>query len=146
MDQTIQEFIASKRIAVIGVSQTATKFGNSVFRELKSKGYDVVPIHPFMERFENEVCFKSLQDVKPKVEAVLINVKKESVHAILDDANKANINKIWLQQGAESIESLEHAKSLGMDVVSGKCIMMYAEPVNSVHSFHRWIMRLLKKY
>ena len=146
MDQTVQDFIHSKRIAVVGVSQTASKFGNSVFRELKAKGYDVVPVHPSMETFDNVSCFKTIREIKPKVDGVLVNVKKESVNSILDDAHSAKVNMVWLQQGAESTESINYAESLGLDLVTGKCIMMYAEPVKSVHAFHRWIMRLFKKY
>jgi predicted CoA-binding protein len=146
MNQAIKDFIQSKRIAIIGVSRSNTKFGNSIYKELKEKGYELVPVHPSLELFENDRCYKTLSEIDPKVDGVLINVKKENVKAILDDAHQAGIKKIWLQQGSESPETVQYAKSLGMNAVSGGCIMMYAEPVKSVHSFHRWIWRLLKKY
>ncbi|MBW6473024.1 MAG: CoA-binding protein [Anaerolineaceae bacterium] len=146
MNQAIQDFVASKRIAIVGVSQSDTKFGNSVYRDLKGKGYDVVPVHPTMEKFDQDPCFKNIQSINPKVDGVLINVKKDKVKAILDDAHQAGIRKIWLQQGSETPETVQYGKSLGMSIVSGGCIMMYAEPVKSVHAFHRWIWRLVKKY
>lgn len=146
MNQAIKDFVASKRIAIVGVSQSDAKFGNNVYRELKGKGYDVVPVHPTMEKFDQDPCFKNIQSIDPKVDGVLINVKKDKVKAILDDAHQAGLKKIWLQQGSETPETVQYAESLGMNIVSGGCIMMYAEPVNSVHAFHRWIWRLIKKY
>jgi predicted CoA-binding protein len=146
MNQAIQDFIQSKRIAIVGVSQSDAKFGNSIYRELKGKGYDVVPVHPTMEKFDQDLCFKNIQSIDPKVDGVLINVKKENVKAILDDAYQAGAKKIWLQQGSETPETVQYGESLGMNVVAGGCIMMYAEPVKSVHAFHRWIWRLIKKY
>ncbi len=146
MNQAIQDFVQSKRIAIVGVSQSDAKFGNSIYRELKGKGYDVVPVHPTMEKFDQDPCFKNIQSIDPKVDGVLINVKKENVKPILEDAHLAGMKKIWLQQGSETPETVQYGESLGMKVVSGGCIMMYAEPVKSVHAFHRWIWRLIKKY
>jgi hypothetical protein len=146
MNQAIKDFVASKRIAIVGVSQSTAKFGNSIYRDLKGKGYDVVPVHPTMEKFDQDPCFKNIQSIDPKVDGVLINVKKEHVKAIFDDAHQAGTKKIWLQQGSETPEAVQYGESLGMKIVSGSCIMMYAEPVKSVHAFHRWIWRLIKKY
>ena len=146
MNQTIKDFVATKRIAIVGVSKSDAKFGNSIYRELKEKGYDLVPVHPSMDVFENDQCFPTIYEVQPPVEAVLISVKKDKVKLILDDAHQAGIKKIWLQQGSETPETIEYGKSLGMKIVPGGCIMMYAEPVKSVHSFHRWIWKLIKKY
>ncbi len=146
MNQFVKEFIKSKRIAVVGVSQSETKFGNSVYRALKSKGYDVIPVHQTMENFDQDLCYKTIQAISPKVDAVLINVKKGNVKSILDDAHQAEIKKIWLQQGSETPETVQYAQMLGLNIVSGSCILMYAEPVKSVHAVHRWIWRLIKKY
>jgi hypothetical protein len=38
---------------------------------------------------------------------------------------------------------VELGKQLGLNMVSGKCIMMYAEPVRSIHKWHRGFMKLI---
>lgn len=146
MNQAIKDFVQLKRIAVIGVSRSDTKFGNSIYKELKGKGYEVVAVHPTLELFDNDRCYKTISEIDPKVDGVFINVKKEKVKPILDEAHQAGVKNVWLQQGSESPETVQYGNSLGLNLVSGGCIMMYAEPVNSVHSFHRWIWRLIKKY
>lgn len=57
MNDSILEFLKSKRIAVVGISRNNAKFGNAMFRELKSRGYDMVPVHPELETFEGSSCF-----------------------------------------------------------------------------------------
>lgn len=146
MNDSILEFLKSKRIAVVGVSRNNAKFGNALFRELKSRGYDMVPVHPELETFEGSSCFRTIKDIHPKVDAVIINVSKEHTKSIIEDAHKAAIHNIWLQQGSETPESIQFAKSLNMNIISGKCILMYAEPVKSIHAFHRFVWKLLKQY
>ena len=43
MNQAIQDFIQSKRIAVVGVSRTGkqNKFGNIAYAELKQRGWSL---------------------------------------------------------------------------------------------------------
>lgn len=36
-------------------------------------------------------------------------------------------------------------KQLGLNLLHGKCILMYAEPVRSFHKWHRGFMKLIGK-
>jgi hypothetical protein len=40
---------------------------------------------------------------------------------------------------------LRACEQLGLDVVHGQCILMFAEPVASLHKFHRWIWKIVGK-
>jgi predicted CoA-binding protein len=62
---------------------------------------------------------------------------------VLKDAATANIKTIWLQQGSENAEVLAQANRLGLTVISGKCILMYAPPVRAFHGLHRFVMKLI---
>ncbi|MAT41722.1 MAG: CoA-binding protein [Anaerolineaceae bacterium] len=146
MDQTKADFISKKRIAVFGVSRSAQKFGNSTYRELKQRGYDVVAIHPDLESIDGDPVFKSLDEFSPTPEGAVISVSPNYVPDILRDLAKHDIKHVWLQQGSESPEASQVGKDLGLSMVEGGCILMYAEPVSSIHSVHRWIWKVLKKY
>jgi len=37
--KVVEDFIAQKKIAVVGVSRKKTKFGNAIYKELKQKGF-----------------------------------------------------------------------------------------------------------
>ena len=44
--QAVNEFLAQRHIAVVGVSDVKGSFAKTVYRELRSHGYDVVPVNP----------------------------------------------------------------------------------------------------
>lgn len=141
-----KDFLNCKRIAIYGISKTETKFGNSIYRELKARGYSVFPMHIDLEKFDGDNCYRSLSDIKPLVDGVFINVKPNKVIGILQEVKKTGIKKVWLQQGAESEAALKFAEENFLDLSTNGCILMYLEPVKGLHSFHRWIWRLVKKY
>jgi len=40
------DFLAQRRIALVGVSRDPRDLSRALFRELRGRGYDVVPVHP----------------------------------------------------------------------------------------------------
>lgn len=59
MNPLIDNFINSKRIAVVGMSRTGKKFGNMAVNELKNKGYEIFPVHPEAQEIDgmySDVC------------------------------------------------------------------------------------------
>jgi predicted CoA-binding protein len=139
MNPMIDNFISSKRIAVVGMSRSGKKFGNVVGKELKSKGYDIYPIHPHVQEIDGMVCYPDLKSLEGIVDGVWISIPPQKVPAVLQDAAGIGLKNIWLQQGAWSKEVQQSIDQLGLPVVSKKCILMYAQPVHSVHKFHRTI-------
>ncbi len=146
MDIAAKEFIAHKRIAVVGASRSGKKFGNSAYQELKQRGYQVYLVHPEAKEIAGEPCYPSLEAVKDKVDGVFVCVPPAQGMQVLEQASKAGLKNIWIQQQGDSPEMLAVGKDLGLTMVHGKCILMYAEPVTSFHSFHRFFVRLSGKY
>jgi uncharacterized protein len=146
MDQAIQDFLQGKRFAVVGVSRSGKKFGNTIYKELKERGYQVFIVHPEAQEIEGEPCHPNLSALKGQIEGVLVNVPPAQAVQVVRDAAAAGLKKVWLQQGAESAEVLAVARELGIHPVSGKCILMYASPVRSVHSWHRAFAKLFGQY
>lgn len=142
MDQNVIDFVKGKRIAVVGASRSGKKFGNVVCTELKERGYQVFIVHPEAQEIDGEPCYPSLAALQGKVDGVVISVTPRKAAGALREAAGAGIKNIWLQQGAQSPETASAAAELGVTPVTGKCILMYAEPVRSVHSWHRAFARL----
>jgi len=44
--ETIEDFLAQKRIAMAGISRDPASFSVKLFEELCRRGYDVVPVNP----------------------------------------------------------------------------------------------------
>jgi predicted CoA-binding protein len=141
----IDDFLAQKKIAVVGVSRKKTKFGNAIFKELKKKDYRVFPVNPNMETFEGDPCYKDLKSLPEPVGGVVTCVHPGKTAEVVRDAAAAGISRVWMQQGSMSEEAVTFCKENNMTFVAGECILLYANPVESVHKFHRWIWKLIGK-
>jgi predicted CoA-binding protein len=141
----VEDFIAQKKIAVVGVSRKKTKFGNAIYKELKQKGYQVFPINPHINAFEGDVCYPDLLSLPEKVDAVIINVPPAQTEKVVREAKRAGINKVWLQQGSQSEEAVKFCEENGIDYVANECILMFAQPSAFIHRAHRWVWGVLGK-
>jgi len=141
----VEDFIAQKKIAVVGVSRKKTKFGNAIYKELKQKGYNVFPVNPHITTFEGDACYPDLHSLPEKVDAVIINVPPAQTEKVVREAKQAGINKVWLQQGSQSEAALKFCEENGIDCVSNECILMFAQPSAFIHRAHRWIWGVLGK-
>lgn len=146
MDRIIQAFVEPHDIAVVGVSQSKTKFGRTVYKTLQQRGFTVYPVHPTMTEFEGDRCYTSLREVPNAVTSAVIVVKPERAGACIEDAAAGGIKRVWLQQGADFSEAAARARELGLEVVVDKCVLMYAGEVTGIHSLHRFFSRLFGKY
>jgi uncharacterized protein len=142
----VQEVMAQRVFALVGASRSGKKFGNAILRELKGKGLKVFPVHPQAENIEGDRCYPDLKSLPEKPGAVVICVSPAQSERVVKDAFEAGITRVWLQQGAVSDAALKFCESHKMTTVHGQCILMFAEPVQSIHSFHRWIWKLIGKY
>lgn len=140
MNPLIEQFVSSKRIAVVGMSRSGKKFGNMAAKELKAKGYEIYPVHPEAVEIDGFTCSPNLQSLTGKIDGVWISIPPKNVPPVLEEAAQIGLKNIWLQQGAWSAEVQQTIDQLNLPVVSKKCIMMYAPPVKSVHKFHRTIV------
>jgi predicted CoA-binding protein len=141
----MQDFLAQKTLAVVGVSRSGNKFGNMAYRELKAKGYQVIPVHPQAEVVDGDKAYPSLAAIPQKPGGVLVVVPPAQAEKVIQDAAQAGISHVWLQQGAESPAAIQYCKDNGISLVHNECIMMFAEPVGFGHNIHRWIWGLLGK-
>jgi len=143
MDSLIEKFVQGKRLVIIGLSRGGKKFGNIAYKELKARGYSLYAIHPQAQEIEGVPCYPNLAALPGQVDGVLVSVPPQKAKAVLQEVAAAGIKNVWLQQGSESGEVLAQAKQLGLNVVSGKCILMYAPPVRGAHGLHRFVMKLI---
>lgn len=140
----VDNFIAQKNLAIVGISRDPKKFGNMVFRELTAKGYHLLPVHPEAKSLEGVPTYPTLSSLPEQVGGVIIVVPPAETEKVVRDAAQAGIRRVWMQQGAESEAAVKFCQENGIEEVHGECIMMFAH-AESFHGFHRWIWKLLGK-
>jgi predicted CoA-binding protein len=134
----IESFVSEPALALVGASRSSRKFGNLAMRELGAKGYRVYPIHPSAPSIDGVTCYRRFADLPERVNAVLIVVPPKQAVAVIREAAAAGIEHVWLQQGAESPEAETLCRGLGLEAVTGECILMFTHPTG-VHKAHRWL-------
>jgi len=142
----IEEFLQQKTIAVVGASRDTNKFGSAVYRDLKAKGYKVYAVNPNADVVDGDRCYAGLGALPVVTDAVIMVIPPEQTPSIIEEAARLGIKYVWLQQGANSAAGEAKARELGLKLVSGECIFMFAEPMESFHKGHRFFTKLFGRY
>ena len=143
--ELVRSFVSQRRLAIAGVSRSGRKFGNLLLRELKGRGYEVVPVHPEARDLQGLPCAKSLAELKDRVDGVVVVTPPSEAVRLVREAADAGIDRVWLQQGAESDEAVRIARERGVALVHGHCLLMFLPRTGGIHRFHRLLWRLLGK-
>src|SRR5450631_3954665 len=98
--QGIQDFLGLTRLAVVGVSRNPRDFTRTLFRELQSRGYDVVPVNPNLSEVEGLSCLPRVQDVSPQVEGALLLTHPSVTELVVEDCVQAGVRRIWMYRAA----------------------------------------------
>jgi predicted CoA-binding protein len=133
---TTTEFLSHKKLALVRLS-AQTKVMGDMKKELVPKGYEVSVV--YLNTGPSDPSIASVKDV---VEGAIISVPRSECEAAVREAIEAGIPRLWLQSGSDSKEALALCEEKGVPVVHKACVLMYAQPVQSVHGFHRGIWKL----
>lgn len=144
--ESIDLFLKQPHIAVVGVSRNKNKFGNTVYKTLKKKGINVLPVNPHITQFDGDRCYSSIETLPADVTALFINTPPESTIGIVERAVKKGIAHLWLQQGSTDDKVMKYLEGKDINYVSDRCIMMFAEPVGSFHKIHRFFSKISGNY
>jgi uncharacterized protein len=131
----INEFLGYQPIALVGVSRNPKKFGYAVFKELKEKGMNLVPVNPETDEIMGEKSYRNVKLLPGDVKGIIVFTKKDKTAEVIRDAREKGIKQIWIQQMADSKEALDELKGSDINYITGECILMHYKP-HSIHKFH----------
>ena len=138
----VNDFVAQKTLAMVGLSRNEKAFSANIFKELTAKGYRLLPVNPNATSISGQTCYRDLASLPEKVGGVLIVTPPGQTESVVRDAAQQGISRVWIQQGAATAAAEKLCQEHGLSAVSGKCIMMFAEPVGSIHGVHRWFAKV----
>jgi len=140
--QTVDEFLEQKTLALVGASATGKKFGNTLLKQLKAKGYKVLVVHPTATTIDGEPCSASIPS---SAGGLVVCVHPTKTLKVVQEAHEAGIKRVWIPPASVSQDSLDFCAANGMTVLSRHCLLMFLEPVGFPHNVHRCICGLLGK-
>jgi uncharacterized protein len=144
------DFLAQRRIALVGVSRDPKDLSRSLFRELRARGYDVIPVHPELVSVDGVTCARRLQDVTPKVDGALLMTPPAATDRVVRDCAEAGVARVWMHRGAGrgavSPAAVSFCRDRGIAVVDGACPFMFLPGAGFVHRTHGFFARLFGRH
>jgi predicted CoA-binding protein len=140
-------FVDGRRIALVGVSRDPNDFSRYVFRELRARGHDVVPVNPALAEIAGVRAFPRVQDVDPPPDAALLMIPRERAEDAVRDCLVARVKRIWFHRGAggpgaASEAALALCQANRIEVVQGYCPLMALPSASFPHRLHAIIRQV----
>jgi predicted CoA-binding protein len=142
----IQNFLEPRKMAMAGVSRDPKKFGGAIFKELREKGFELYPVNPNADEIQGVKCYRSVDELPDDVTRLFIVTPKHESTAVAEAAVKKGIKMVWIQQKSDTPEAVKTIEDAGIPLIYKKCVMMFADPVKSIHGFHRFLVKTFGGY
>ncbi|MGI6647555.1 MAG: CoA-binding protein [Bacillota bacterium] len=134
---SINQFMSYPEYAVIGVSRNQKGFGWQTYNHLKKGGYSAFPVNRFPGTYNGLTYYGSVSSIPQAPKAAVVVTPASENRTLIQDLITQGIEAIWLQPGAVSEEAVQVGLQNNLVLVYGWCILMFAEPVRSIHWLHR---------
>jgi predicted CoA-binding protein len=113
-------------IAVVGATDAPGKYGAKIYRDLKAKGYRVVPVNPLRTTVDGDEAFKSVSDLPESPDIINIVVPPRRTMRVLEQAAALDDVAVWIQPGAADSAVRKRVDELGIPALIDACIMVEA--------------------
>ena len=117
-----QLFESVKTIAVVGISRNPEKPARRVPAYLASRGYEIIPVNPFVDEIFGKKAADSLDDVAEPIDMVVIFRPSEEAAQVAEATmGRPERPVIWLQKGIRADRVAAAARKAGFTVVQDLC-------------------------
>ena len=124
MEQLINKMLEQKKWAVVGASRNKDKFGYRIYKLLKDRGYNAVPINPVYSEVDGDLTKSDLLGLDEAVDCISVVVSPKRAKKVVRDAIELWIENIWFQPGTYNDEIIELAKKGNLNVVYDNCVLV----------------------
>ena len=154
VDTLVQNFLAQKSIAVVGISTTRDSGCNLNYDKFKAAGYKVFAVSPNTTEFQGDPCYPDLKSIPEKPDAVFIFANPKVTEQVVRQAVEVGVKHIWmhcmmgtkpgLAEGTTSVsqDAVRLCRENGIEVIPGSCPAQFLNP-DFGHKLMRGLWRLL---
>ena len=140
LDNLIQDFLAQKKIAVVGVSDKRETGCNAAYRKFKEAGYTVYPVNPRLTTYDGAPCYADLRAIPDKPDGVFILTNPKVAEDLVAQCVELGIGRVWLHCMLGTIPGLaanmtsvspaavQMCRDNGITVIPGTCPNQYLKP------------------
>jgi uncharacterized protein len=153
LDNLVQDFLAQKKIAVVGVSDKRDTGCNLAYKKFKENGYQVYVVNPRISTYDGGTCYADLKSIPEKVDAVFILASPKVTEQIIQQCIDLGIKHVWmhcmmgtkpgLAAGMTSVSrsAVEMCNANGIAVIPGSCPNQFLKP-DFGHAMMRGMWRM----
>jgi predicted CoA-binding protein len=154
IDDLVEEFLALKRIAVVGVSDKRETGCNLNYQKFKSSGYKVFAVNPRLETFDGDACYPDLRSLPEKPDGVFILASPKVTDQIVQECVDLGVRHVWMHcmmgtkpglagsMTSVSQEAVAMCRANGIAVIPGSCPNQFLKP-DAGHGMMRKLWRFL---
>jgi predicted CoA-binding protein len=154
IDPLVQDFLAQKKIAVVGVSDKRETGCNAAYHRFREAGYSVSAVNPRITTFEGDPCYPDLSSIPEKPDAVFILTNPKISEQIVQQCVDLGIQRVWMHclmgtkpglgAGSSSVsqEAVRMCRENGITVIPGACPNQFLKP-DFGHTMMRVMFRTL---
>lgn len=130
MDETIRKILEDfQRIAVVGMSRDPGKAAYRVPMYLRSQGYIIYPVNPYVQAIEDIRAYPDLESIPETVEIVEVFRPSDQATQVVKAAirrakERGDVRVVWLQEGIWSPEGRIAAEEAGLLYVEDRCMLV----------------------
>ena len=124
MEQLKLEMLGKSVWAVVGATPNQEKFGNKIYKKLKSKGYEVYAVNPNYDEVEGDRCYHSIEELPVKPDCVDMVVAPPVSKKFIPSIAEAGIKYLWFQPGSFDDEAISLAEDQGIQTVYHHCVLV----------------------
>lgn len=140
IDALVQDFLAQKKIAVVGVSDQRETGCNAGYRRFKEAGYDVYAVNPRLTTFEGAPCYPDLKAIPDKPDAVFILANPQVTDLIVQQCVELGVKHVWMhcmmgtkpgtggRSTSVSPDAVRVCYENGIAVIPGTCPNQFLKP------------------
>ena len=140
IDVLVQDFLAQKRIAVVGVSEKRDSGCNLAYTKFKDAGYQVYAVNPHISSYKGDACYPDLKSIPEKPQAVFILSSPAVTEQIVKQCVEVGVTHVWmhcmlgtkpgLAAGMTSVsaEAVKMCRANGIKVIPGACPNQFLKP------------------
>jgi uncharacterized protein len=146
----VEDFLALKRVAVVGVSRNPKDFTRVMWDEFRQRRYEAIPVNPNVAEIDGQRCYATVKEIDPPVEGALIMTSKKATDQVVRDCEEAGIKHVWMYggmaPGASTTTAVAFCEEKGIDTVQGLCPYMFLPDTPAFHTPHRVFKKLTGRY
>jgi hypothetical protein len=153
IDELVKDFLAQKKIAVVGVSDKRETGCNMSYKKFKRAGYQVYAVNPRISTFDGDPCYPDLKSLPEKPEAVFILASPKVTDMIVQQCVELGVKHVWMHcmmgtkpglaasMTSVSSDAVEKCRANGIAVIPGSCPNQFLKP-DFGHGMMRGLWRL----